>query len=612
MSSGSRRGLRAFAGRQANAGSAAVVYQAATGNELGGGAEGGSEDSDGMFGHYDVATLGAPRRAVRTFRRDELLYKVQDAAIRGLPDQLERLMQMEGTKAWPTTSGTRGVAVPLPRLSLLEEKDTRGRTPLWLTVENASKNASKNGVAVIQLLAMKGANINATASVKLSEHERKVFDGMIGRHKQQVGMCSAFMLATRRGNLQVMRALQELGADVQRADDDGRSPLCVAATSCGGSSNAALQLLISIGVDLEQSDRMGMTPLACACAHGNLYAACTLVEAGAQKMALDREGAPPFFQSVKFGYFEMLRSMLKRWWPTCAWPSLLLDTVDSRGRTACHYAASRSEPDCIRALWELAGYSGHDLLMKPDAAMQTPLSHACSSYYAEYHQRYKRTGALRSVQLIVALGSYTRRELSEAIVELVRMDTNTRQCPLLGKEYYERGLTQSEDLEDAQGAKRMGFDSQANERSECGNVKMWSALEETLAERAGLMRVSAAEVDSQPLLSGRQLAIQWLQMAVAVPAETRALILSHQRLAWASVAHPRLSGSSRSAKDSCTTQLGTTLMQGSPAAILSIDLVGQVAESFGPQVCRFADYPVCWRLVFDARLAWTPAVDDKL
>ena len=602
-----RRGLRSFAGKAANAGSAAVVYQAATGNELGGGAEGGSEDSDGMFGHYNVATLGAPSRGAVRLRRDELLYKVQDAAIRGLPQQLEFLLRMEGSDAWPTTSDRRGLAVPLPRLLLLEEKDARGRTPLWLAVENAA--TSKNAVAVIELLAQKGADINATASVKLSPWELAVFDGMEpGRqtaatwsHKQQVGGCSPFLLATRRGSLHVMRALQELGADVQRPDDDGRNPLCVAAASRGGSSDATLQLLISMGVDLEQPDQLGLTPLAYACAHGNLHAACKLVEAGAQKMALDREGAPPFFQSVRFGHFDMLRPMLERWWPADFWPSLLFDTVDSQGRTACHYAALRTEPDCIRTLWELAGRNGHNLLMRHDNAGRTPLSHACTSYFIDYHRKYRDTGALQSVQFIVSLGSYSQCELSEAVLALMRMDPTGVQCPLLGKQYYEQSLGRSEGMPCVGHG---GSHGQGKALSNGAIGTVWLALAEHFAERAGLPRAGATVLADPSTMSGRQLVRQWLEMVIVLPKDTRALVLCHQRLAWASVTHPRLSRS-----DLTKERSRSRLAQQSPAALLPIDLVRQVVESFPPEYCRFADYPVCWRLLLDARLGWAPVLE---
>ena len=56
----------------------------------------------------------------------------------------------------------------------------------------------------------------------------------------------------------------------------------------------SLQLLLSFGVDIERADRFGLTPLATACARGNLYAAGALVNAGARLMARDRQGAAPF------------------------------------------------------------------------------------------------------------------------------------------------------------------------------------------------------------------------------------------------------------------------------------------------------------------------------
>ena len=625
-SGGSRRGLRSFAGKQANAGSAALVYAAATGKDLGGGAEGGSEDSDG-FGHYDVATNGAPRRAIRRLRRDELLYKVQDASIRGLPEQLGRLLEIEGGPAWPITTDALGLVRPLPRLDLLDERDTRGRTPLWLAVENAA--ASKNGVAVLKLLARKGADVDAAAPVKLDQHERDLSDSLLSSclgtdgaslQKQVVGGCSAFLLATRRGDLHVMRALHELGADVQRADDDGRSPLCVAAASHGGSSNATLQLLLSMGVGLEHSDRCGLTALAFACARGNLYAAGMLMEAGAEKMARDFEGSPPFFHCAKFGHSEMLGEMLERWWPEESWASLLLDTVDSNGRTACHHAASHGEPDAVKALWELAGGGGgggggggHDLLMSEDKDGRTPLLHACCSHFSYYHPKYQHRAGLRIVQMLSSLGSCSNSALLQARDELLDFDPHAGLwCPLLGRQYFEAGLARRKATRTQAVALAADEEEEEEEEEEAiGQQRLaaiWASLEQEVD--AGLSHLRPALIDTTGQqawaeaavthLSGRQAIRQWLEMALVVPQSTRAVILCHQRLAWASLAHTRLPGQPPPHR------------RGRPPAaaplLLPTDLVEQVAESLPPECRQFARFEVCWQLLIDRRHAWTPEI----
>ena len=99
-------------------------------------------------------------------------------------------------------------------------------------------------------------------------------------------------------------------------------------------------------------------------------------------------------------------------------------------------------------------------------------------------------------------------------------------------------------------------------------------------------------------LSGRQAIRQWLEMALVVPQSTRAVILCHQRLAWASLAHTRLPGQPPPHR------------RGRPAAaaplLLPTDLVEQVAESLPPECRQFARFEVCWQLLIDRRHAWTP------
>ena len=577
MSSGPRSGLKAFAGAQANAGSAALVYQAATGRELA--AEGGSEDTEDSLGYYDVVT-GCPSlpRSVRRLRRDELLFKMQDAAIRDLPEQLARLLSLEGTPSWPVTQSQtqQGVMLPLLRRDLLEARDARGRTLLWLAVESSNADPSaRNGVAVIELLASRGADVDAIAPIREGpddgDGEMAAAEGIRpgqdphGRLPQPCG--TAFMLATRNNKTALMRALQELGADVQRPDESGRTPLCVAAAS---NHNATLQLLLSMGVDLEVSinnpqhkvlifqenrvliydcvirlqrpDRWGRTPLTTACARGNMYAAGALVEAGARLMPRDHRGAPPFFRCCEFGHSWMLGELFERWWPATEWINQL-KTVDSGGRCLAHVAAE-GEPDCLTTVWELAGggAAAQDLLMSRDSSGLTPLNYACSSMARTsfYHKKYGDRAVLRIVQMLVNLCDYPRASLLDDIRQLITTDRNMwQQCPLLGRELYEA-------------AEVHGAPEPDPERL----ATIWGELEEDMDIRG--QRPPPAVLP----LSPRQAIRQHLEMAAAVPRQTRARLLCHQRLAWASATHGRVGASAES---------------------LSPDLVEQVAASFAPE-----------------------------
>ena len=60
-------------------------------------AEGGSEDSEGYYGSAlgkQSVGVGLPKKSTKRYRLDELLYHVQDAAIRNLPEKMDSLLSL--------------------------------------------------------------------------------------------------------------------------------------------------------------------------------------------------------------------------------------------------------------------------------------------------------------------------------------------------------------------------------------------------------------------------------------------------------------------------------------------------------------------------------------
>lgn len=96
--------------------------------------------------------------------------------------------------------------------------------------------------------------------------------------------------AASRGDLETIRRLLGMGADVTEADADGATPLHAAAFA---GHVAAVELLLDNGARLNQRDQFGFTPLHAAARDGHLAAVQLLVARGADLEALDETGLTP-------------------------------------------------------------------------------------------------------------------------------------------------------------------------------------------------------------------------------------------------------------------------------------------------------------------------------
>ena len=76
----------------------------------------------------------------------------------------------------------------------------------------------------------------------------------------------------------MIEALGRLGADVNRAAKDGRTPVYMAADN---GHTAAIEALGKLGADVNRADDMGWTPLARALENGHTDAADALRRLGA-------------------------------------------------------------------------------------------------------------------------------------------------------------------------------------------------------------------------------------------------------------------------------------------------------------------------------------------
>ncbi len=108
-------------------------------------------------------------------------------------------------------------------------------------------------------------------------------------------------------HLEVVRALLAAGADVNRSDRDGNTPLYRA------SLKGRLELvraLLAAGADVNKSDDDGQTPLSRASWNGHLEVVRALIAAGADVNRSSNYGWTPLCMASMKGHLEMVRALL--------------------------------------------------------------------------------------------------------------------------------------------------------------------------------------------------------------------------------------------------------------------------------------------------------------
>jgi hypothetical protein len=114
--------------------------------------------------------------------------------------------------------------------NLLETKDEKGCTPLWLAAEGGHDS-------LVRLLISKGSKLEST-------------DDEAGR--------TPLWIAAANGHNAVVALLAGEGALLSPGDSDGRTPLCMAAETC---NDEMVRLLLQLGADPLSEDTWGQTPL---------------------------------------------------------------------------------------------------------------------------------------------------------------------------------------------------------------------------------------------------------------------------------------------------------------------------------------------------------------
>lgn len=261
-----------------------------------------------------------------------------------------------------------------------EKMERRGNTPLHLAAENGRPD-------VVRVLLRSGADAN-----------RRV----CGTFSQYSAMDLAALHSQKR-HLDVLKALAELGGNVNAVDVDGSTALHVAAK---WNKSSAIKVLVAAGADVEARQSAGRTPLHLAAAGGQSNAVLALTRCKADTSKMDSEGRTPLHLAAQLATVVALRALVAgganinlRSTPEFDEYAALdvaaslgnVDTLeelirlgadvnatDTDGVSALHVAVKHSQPKTIHALVN----AGADVDAE-DGEGSTPLHEAASSSSSE-------------------------------------------------------------------------------------------------------------------------------------------------------------------------------------------------------------------------------------
>ena len=120
---------------------------------------------------------------------------------------------------------------------------------------------------------------------------------------------TALMFASERGFLEIARYLVGRGADVNRRNRFGFTPLHAAAN---GSHVEVAGFLLENGAEVDAADENGRTPLYFAAEKDSLALARLLTEQGADLNAQDRKHWTPLYAAAERGSVEVARHLIEK------------------------------------------------------------------------------------------------------------------------------------------------------------------------------------------------------------------------------------------------------------------------------------------------------------
>lgn len=147
--------------------------------------------------------------------------------------------------------------------------------------------------------------------------------------------------AVYKGELEAVKAVIVLGADVEAKTIDGKSMLCVAAEK---GYLEIIETLISSGADINAQSMNNMTPLhwACLVVNENIIAVRALISRGTNVNLRSVSGQTPLHYAVYYADYELMELLLKS--------GIDVNIKDNKGQTALDMAHARRAKRAIQLL----------------------------------------------------------------------------------------------------------------------------------------------------------------------------------------------------------------------------------------------------------------------
>jgi len=156
----------------------------------------------------------------------------------------------------------------------------------------------------------------------------------------------ALLLATAKGNIEIVEALVESGADANWVNEDGRTALMIVAGT--GRDDIATLLVEKGRADVELNDRQGRSPLSLAAERGHIYTVNLLINQGSIIDSKDELGRSPLSYAAENGNASVVELLVQR--------GADVNLKDRHGRSPLSLAAQKGHWEVVEQILNYGAY----------------------------------------------------------------------------------------------------------------------------------------------------------------------------------------------------------------------------------------------------------------